>query len=221
MKRLFLLLILISFTNTFGQCSWKDVFPFEMGSSKFDVMRIVTTNSMIEQPPDKFGVDRINNGLQYYDYLQDSVYINVINLKFKGNKCIVVGNDNHIQLRLSDDILHRAEIEIEFSKDEYNVMLANYKKVLELVPEDYKYEVPHDKFHIETREKIGEAIFFSTDGKGVKEKLNDIDIGYIIKYKRVYDKVSKKWYRSNEIQNYSLIISITDLRKSRLTTNGY
>lgn len=229
MRRLAIFILLFTFTTSYGQCTWNDIFPFELGSTKFDVMRIVSSNSTIEQPPDKYGIDKINNGLKYYDYLKDSVYINVVNLKFVKNQCIIddfgipinLNDNNHVQLTFSDDKLHKTKIEIEFKPDVYDFMMSNYERLLKLVPEQYKFEAPYDITHRETKEKLGEGISFTKITREEQVKLNYIDVGYIINYSLVYDKVNKEWYRSNEIEGYTLSISLVDLSESRLTRQGY
>ncbi len=144
MKKILILLLFIS-TNIYAQCDWNSFFPFQAGNSKFDVARIKSTNPTVADTEDKYGIrdaiEKVNNRYQKFDYLKDSVYINVINLRFVNNKCFT-GSSNRIQITLSDDKLHKGTVELNY--DDYDTMKEQYDELLELVPNEYGYTVPFE-----------------------------------------------------------------------------
>tara|TARA_R110000765_G_scaffold378576_1_gene469519 strand:- start:485 stop:850 length:366 start_codon:yes stop_codon:yes gene_type:complete len=90
MEKTVLLILFISL-NIHAQCDWNSYFPFQAGNSKFDIARIKSTNPTIADTEDNYGmrdaIAKINNGFHKFEYLKDSVYINVINLRFVNNSC--------------------------------------------------------------------------------------------------------------------------------------
>ena len=77
-KIIFLLLINIS---AFSQCTYKELLPFKIGSSKFDITIKTKEFKLITDDPygsSKFA-DIANNGWRRHDYLKnDSVYMVII-----------------------------------------------------------------------------------------------------------------------------------------------
>lgn len=224
MNRIFLLLLFIS-SGVYSQCDWKSFFPFEIGDSKFDIAKIKSSNSTLSEDEDEFGLNDIiaksNNGYKWYEYLKDSVYINVVNLIYKNNLC-VKSKGSHIQLTLSDDKMHKARIKLEFSKDDFEKMNSQYEQLLELVPSEYSYTEKFTYSDKITKEQTGEGlIFFEKAEPEEGDKLNYIRIGYYIDFKLVIDKETNESFKTNEITGYKIEIFIADLRQSRLTTEGY
>jgi len=222
MKKNILLFLLIS-SNLYSQCDWNSFFPFKAGNSKFDVARIKSTNSTIADQEDKYGmrdaIAKINNGYQKFDYLKDSVYINVINLRFVNNDCFT-GKSNRIQITLSDDKLHKGNVELNY--DDYDTMKKQYDELLELVPEEYGFTKPFEITNRKTKEKTGEGLWYLTKSLPDEgDKINRIGISYSFDFKMVWDKEEKKYYRTNEIESYTIEIDFADLRQSKLTGKGY
>ncbi|MGS4345139.1 hypothetical protein ACKUSY_05905 [Myroides odoratus] len=222
MKQIFFFLLLLS-SSAYSQCTWNSFFPFKAGDTKFDIARLKSTNSTIADKDDEYGlrsaVDKINNGYKKYDYLKDSVYINVINLQFNNNICLK-SKSNHIQVTLSDDKLHKGTVTLEY--DDYDTMKQQYDQLLDLVPEEYSYIKEFERTNKITNEKVGEGVWFTTKSSNEKgEKLNRIGIGYSFNFKSHWDSVKKEFHQSNEIEEYVLEINFTDLRLSKLTNQGY
>tara|TARA_R110002111_G_scaffold233340_1_gene294397 strand:+ start:69 stop:731 length:663 start_codon:yes stop_codon:yes gene_type:complete len=220
MKKILILILFIS-SNIYSQCDWDSFFPFKAGNSKFDVARIKSTNPTVDDKEDKYGtrdaIAKINNGFKKYDYLKDSVYINVINLRFVHNNCFK-GKSNSIQITLSDDKLHKGTVELNY--DDYDTMKKQYDELLELVPDEYGYKKPFTITYNKTNEKVGEGFgFFNKPEDG--DKLNQITVGYEFDFKMVWDKEKKEYYRTNEIESYTIEISLADLRQTKLTREGY
>ena len=222
MKKILILILFIS-SNIYSQCDWDSFFPFKAGNSKFDVARMKSTNPTVDDQEDKYGtrdaIAKINNGFKKYGYLKDSVYINVINLRFVNNSCFK-GKSNRIQITLSDDKLHKGTVELNY--DDYDAMKKQYDELLELVPDEYGYTKPFTITHNKTTEKVGEGFgFFTKPEPEDGDKLNQITVSYEFDFKMVWDKEKKEYYRTNEIESYTIEISLADLRQSKLTREGY
>jgi hypothetical protein len=220
MKKILFLFLLFSLSIN-AQCNWNSFFPFQVGNSKFDIARIKSTNPTVVDTEDKYGLNDIidlgNNGFQKFEYLKDSVYINVINLRCINNKCFK-GSSNHIQITLSDDKLHKGTI--KFKYDDYGTMKKQYDELLELVPNEYGYTLPFQITNSKTNEKNGEGLWFMTKEKLEQDdKINRIRISYSFDFKMVKDK--GEYHRTNEIESYVIEINFADLRQSKLTSQGY
>jgi hypothetical protein len=223
MKQKLLIVLLCSCLNIQAQCEWSSFFPFKGGNSKFDIAQIRSTNSTLADPEDKYGTDdsyaKYYNGYRKYEYLKDSVYINIVNLRFVNNTCFT-GSNNQIQLTLSDDKLHKATVELNY--DDYNTMKKQYEELKELVPEIYGFTKPFEITNSNTKEKIGEGIgFYQKSISEKSDKINHIDISYGFNFKKVWDNKTKKYSQTSEIENYTIKIELDDLRQSKLTGQGY
>ena len=222
MKKILLIILFIS-SYSYSQCDWNSFFPFQAGNSKFDIARIKSSNPTVADTEDKYGmrdaIAKVNNGKKKYEYLKDSVYINVINLRFINNECFK-GTDNRIQLTLSDDKLHKGTVELHY--DNYDTMKEQYDEILELVPEEYGYTKPFEITNRKTNEKTGEGIWYLTKALPEEgDKINRIGISYSFDFKMVWDKEKSEYYRTNEIETYTIEIDFADLRQSKLTGQGY
>jgi hypothetical protein len=222
MKKILLIILFIS-SYSYSQCDWNSFFPFQAGNSKFDIARIKSSNPTVADTEDKYGmrdaIAKVNNGKKKYEYLKDSVYINVINLRFINNECFK-GADNRIQLTLSDDKLHKGTVELHY--DNYDTMKEQYDEILELVPEEYGYTKPFEITNRKTNEKTGEGIWYLTKALSEEgDKINRIGISYSFDFKMVWDKEKSEYYRTNEIETYTIEIDFADLRQSKLTGQGY
>lgn len=214
---------MLTSSNIYAQCDWNSFFPFKAGNSKFDIARIKSTNPTVADTEYIYGmrdaIAKMNNGYRKFDYLKDSVYINVINLRFVNNNCFK-GKSNRIQITLSDDKLHKGTVELNY--DDYDTMKKQYDGLLELIPEEYAYTKPFEITNRKTNEKTGEGIWYLTKSlPGEGDKLNQIGISYSFDFKMVFDKEKKKYYRTNEIESYTIEIDFTDIRLSKLTRKGY
>lgn len=206
MTQKLLIILLFSYLNIQAQCEWNSFFPFKGGNSKFDIAQIKSTNSTLADPEDEYGTNELlakyYNGYRKYEYLKDSVYINIINLRFLNNTCIT-GSNNQIQLTLSDDKLHKATVELNY--DDYNTMKKQYEELQKLVPKIYAYTKPFEITNSNTKEKIGEGIgFYEKSIPEKDDKINHIDISYGFDFKKVWDNKSKKHYQTNEIESYTI-----------------
>lgn len=111
MKKIYVLFVLIS-CNLHSQCDWNSIFPFKMGSSRFDITIINNNNKNIGYHETSAHI----SGLTSFDYLEKKVYINSINLKYL-NKCFSE-SDSYIRLTLSDDSLYKVTIKLDYIDDD-------------------------------------------------------------------------------------------------------
>ena len=101
-------------------------------------------------------------------------------------------------------------------------MKEQYDKILELVPEEYGYTKPFEITNRKTNEKTGEGIWYLTKALPEEgDKINRIGINYNFDFKMVWDKEKSEYYKTNEIETYTIEIDFADLRQSKLTGKGY
>tara|TARA_R110000765_G_scaffold378576_1_gene469518 strand:- start:183 stop:488 length:306 start_codon:yes stop_codon:yes gene_type:complete len=101
-------------------------------------------------------------------------------------------------------------------------MKKQYDKILDLVPNEYSYTKSFTITNNKTHEKVGEGIgYFTKPEPDDGDKLNQITIGYEFDFKMVWDEEKSEYYRTNEIESYTIKISLDDLRQTKLTRQGY
>ena len=220
MKRLLPILFLFTGVTAHSQCDWENIFPFKAGDTKFDIAILKNGNHNLEDADDfnnlKYIIDQANNRYVTYSYLKDSVYRNIKNLQYKKDQCLD-SKENSIQITSVNDHLYRVEIELKYT--DYEMMLKQYSKLLDIAPLIYQYQVPIRISNTVTKEKVGEGIRFiekSMDSR--PEKVNELNIKYIIDFKRL--KNLKKTF-TNEIEGYTLSIYFVDLRNTVLKREGF
>jgi hypothetical protein len=221
-----LIFILYSITMN-SQCNKENIIPFEIGMSKFDITKIINSNSNLSRfsKRDNFNefekkilyeaTEKANNGFVKYNYLNEKVYKTVINLYNSNEECFI---ENHIMLYLVDDYLYKIDVSLNF--DNYNMMIESYTKLNELIQLEFKYTKEFTITNRKTGEKIGEGKDF------YKLPYNEVKINYIqlnnkINYKNINDNTTKEQITSAEVENYEINISIVDLTKTKLTNQGY
>ena len=72
-----------------------------------------------------------------------------------------------------------------------------------------------------TNEKTGEGVWYFEKQSEDGEKLNRIGISYNFEFKLTWNNEKKEYIRTNEIEGYTVEIDFADLRKSKLTNEGY
>ena len=216
MKNIVLMIILCS-NIAFSQCVFQDIYPFKTGNTKFDITKILnnSNNKLI-----CVDTHTLNNEWTTFDYLDEKVYKTVINLK--NSESCLESIDNHIQLCLINDYLYRTDIEIEYNEKQFQLMLQKYDEILDLIPDEYKYTTKFISKN-KLKEKVGEGVTFNLDSheKDSKIKINEISVGYIIKYESIYDENSKSFKETSKVKFYKIEINIVDLRETVLTNQGF
>lgn len=226
MKKTALVFLLFISIKTFSQCTISDLFPFEIGQSKFDITKIINSSSKISKvgnPNDTYSYEKYNNGWEKYDYLKnDSIYSSYIKLIHLQDKCFN-GNENRINLTLADDWLYKISVSQEYSQDRYEEMMSDYNNYIEMFLQEYQYTNTFTTSNSKTNEKIGEGVsFFKIPReKRNKIKIEDVSISYIINYKSIYDSPSKKFVTTSEVDYYVIKIESVNLKNTKLTNQGF
>ncbi|MCF6296235.1 MAG: retroviral-like aspartic protease family protein, partial [Flavobacteriaceae bacterium] len=185
-----------------SNCTFYNLFPFEIGDTKFDISNTLNSITTIKEPSNELFKD-----LDDYE-IGDK---HIINLDYYNNLCIY-SKDNHIQLSLVDDHLYMATISIRFEKNEYDLMRKQVDEIINYVPEEYKYISNFKITDRDTKEKIGEGINFYTESfeERSKVKIHKISIGYQAKYNNSYNSDLELVKKTNKIIKYVIYIDIVD-----------
>ena len=219
-KIIFLLLINIS---AFSQCTYKELLPFKIGSSKFDItLKTQEFKLIIDDPAYSKIADMANNGWRRFDYLKnDSVYMAVINLELQPVYCFE-GKETRMQLYLVNDHLYKTKTIIEYSPNNFNVMIKQYNDIVAVFDNLYQYNIGF-KTSNSNEEKIGEGIKFYKvpEEKRSKTKSDYISVGYSIIYKSSYSNYDKKYIASSDVDYYKIQISEINLQETKLTNQGF
>lgn len=226
MKKTILAFFLFMTIKTFSQCTLSNMFPFKIGHNKFDITKIINSSDKISKvgdPNDPYYYEKYNNGWKKYNYLKnDSIYSSYIKLEHQKDKCFN-GNENKINLSLTDDWLYDISIIQKYSKDRYEEMMLDYNNYIDIFLQEYKYSNTFSTSISETKEKIGEGLsFFKVPiEKRSNIKIEEISISYIINYKTIYNSSSQNFVRTSEVDYYEIKINSVNLKNTKLTNQGY
>ena len=163
-----------------------------------------------------------NNGWRRFDYLKnDSVYMAVINLELQPVYCFE-GKETRMQLYLVNDHLYKSTTIIEYSPNNYDLMIKQYNDILAVFDNLYLYS-NRFKTSNSNEEKIGEGIKFYKvpEEKRSIIKLDYISVGYSIIYKSNYSNYDKKYIASSDVDYYKIQISEINLQETKLTNQGF
>ena len=217
--------LLVLFTIGTSQCDgFGSLLPVKLGITKFATITTLNANKSVR---DDGSIKKYGPGLYtYWDkpkYLSgDSVYRTQLNYEYITHGCLH-GNENRLIMLFVDDRLYKAHIELRFIASRFDACMENYRelvKTLEQQPHSYSSEfIGSDS---KTNEQIGEGHTFYTT-KPVPDKpykVNEIQIGYEIEYKTVWDSYQKKFV-NGEISGYLIEIQFINLQGTKLTNEGY
>jgi hypothetical protein len=221
MKKIYLIVLLAISFQSFSQCSYSTIFLFDLGINKFEITKLINTNNSV----------KIDEGKLfrccYWDknpkIKNDSIYRSQIRLNHIQDKCFN-GNDNTIYLALADDKLYEISIYQQYSKERYNEMISYYNNYVKLFKSIYPYENHFTTSTTDTHEQIGEGTRFYKlpEPKRNKLKIEEVKISFEANYKIEYNKDSKTFANTNEVDYYKLSIQTVNLNGTKLTPElGY
>lgn len=221
MKKIYLIVLLAISFQSFSQCSYSTIFPFDLGLNKFELNKLINTDNSVKIEEGEFF------NCCYWDknpkMKNDSIYRSQIRLNHIQDKCFN-GNDNTIYLALVDDKLYEISINQEYSKDRYNEMISYYNNYIKLFKSIYPYENSFATSTTDTHEQIGEGVSFFKQPleKRNKVKIEKVEISFEVHYKMHYNKDNKTFANTNEVDYYKLNIKTVNLKGTKLTPElGY
>lgn len=223
MKKVIFLIVLSLSLNSYSQCTLSNIFPFNLGQTKFEITKTLNLPNTIEKLTDLYFNDRYGNGWTKYDYLKnDSIYKTNIKLNHKQDECFN-GDENIVWLSLADDKLYQISTIQKYSKDRYNQMLMDFKNYLDVFTKIYPFSNSFSMSTSDTNEKIGEGVRFYKDPieKRNRVKIEEIRVSYTIKYKSIYNTDTKKFISTSEIESCAIEIETVNLRGTKLTSQRF
>lgn len=148
-----IILLLIFKVNSFGQCTFVEIFPFAMGSTKFVTTIQVSKFSHLEQShvrnTDPVLSDKpryelaTNESINFYrgEYLiNDSIRINRLYYDLKYSPCFLVNNGS-MRLSFADDRLYAVIYDLTFPSIQNRVCVENYERLKSLVKGSFPFVV--------------------------------------------------------------------------------
>lgn len=219
MKKIYLIVLLVISLQSFSQCSYSTIFPYDLGLNKFELTKLINTDNSVK-------IGKLYRCC-YWDknpkMKNDSIYRSQIRLDHIQDKCFN-GDDNTIYLALVDDKLYEISIHQIYSKERYNEMISYYNNNIKLFKSTYPYDNSFTVSTTDTHEQIGEGVSFfkQPSEKRNKAKIEKVEISFKVQYKRNYNKDIKDFENTNEIDYYELNIETVNLKGTKLTPElGY
>lgn len=220
-KTLSILLILLLKGSIFGQCTYKDIFPVQHGTSRFEATRQIETkaNFAIYKHVKKISKIRAEfKGWEKPAYLAgDSVYISYLHYKYLRHKCFN-GELNRIYYGFVNDHLYKIGIDIFFKSDNFSACKNNYDLIADILKEkwNFPFAVPIKITHNKTNELIGKGYNFfpGWKRKGIAKGRNKIKTEKVsISYQSLYD--------AGNLRGYKINIVYVNLKDTKLTSASY
>jgi hypothetical protein len=221
---LFTLLNIISLA-AFGQaqCTFENIFPVRHGISKFKATTTIASIKNIKEDEEANKYSGIFNSWDKPDYLKgDSVFKSSISYNYIYHDCFK-GDKNELYLHFVDDKLYKIQITLTFSNTKFGKCMENYNTLVAIFKNYFITWTECVKSNDVTKEQIGEGYWFypTTMDKSDAIKLNDLSIGYEVKYEMKWSDYKKEWYRTGNVDKYVIEIEYINLKGTKLTNEGY
>jgi hypothetical protein len=220
-----ILLILISIFQLIGivksQCSYDDIFQVEHGISKFKATTTIASKGNIKE--DKQANLYSINRWYKPDYLKDdSVFYASVFYEYLYHSCFK-GNENELMLKFVDDKLYKIVITLKYSNTDFEKCLENYNLIISIFKQQFPYWSEFVRTNDKTKEQIGEGYWFYplSDEEKDNIKIEELSIGYEIIYELKWNDFNKEFYRTGNVENYSIEIEYINLKGTKLTNEGY
>ncbi len=220
--------------KTISDFGFHDIIPFKIGMDRFDISIIeskdksFTKNSKFsnlnnhEQNALDEILDAVHQELEmeFIPYLNKKVKKNVVNL-YKSHSNRLNTKEVRYQLYLVNDYLYK--INIYLKNNDINQTLDDYNFLIGIVPQNYIYTSSSTLKDSHTGSKIGEGVSFYKlpKEKLIKRKVDEINVTYLIKYEKYYDKNENRYRTNNKIKYFRTSIQIVNLHNTVLTNEGY
>ncbi len=219
MKSIYLIVLLSISFQSFSQCSYSIIFPFDLGINKFEITKLISTDNSV-----KIGeLYRCCYWDKNVTLKNDSIYRSQIRLDHIQDKCFN-GDDNVTYLGLVDDKLYQIGVHQKYSKDRYNEMISCYNNYIKLFKSIFPYESFFTSSTTDTHEQIGKGMKFFKfpEGKRDEVKIEEVQISFEINYKTKYNNENKTFEKTGEVEYYELNLKTVNLNGTKLTPEiGY
>jgi len=214
-----LILILGVYVNihVFGQCITDNLFPLDIGVSKFQAINTLNLKNNI------FEVKDFLNYWSHPDYLNgDSVYSSQVNFKYKTHDCLK-STDNDVLLSFTDKKLYRMTLKIYFKPENYDKCLENYNQILASLKKEYPvYDGFYSYNDTITKEQTGEGYWlYKNEEEKHADKFEQISISYTMEYEEKWSSYSKEYYKTGKIDQYVIKVSFVNCKGTKLDKRGY
>lgn len=204
-----------------AQCDFEDIFSVKHGFSKFEAITSIASDKNIKEDVDrnKFSIDSWDK----YDYLKgDSVRATSLFYDYIYHSCLK-GEENELGLCFVDDKLYLMKFTLTFSKTKFVQCMDNYNTLVSIIKKQFPYNTEFVVNNNELHEQVGKGYWFyplSYEERD-KIKIENISIGYEIKYEWQWNPANKKSFQTGNVENYVIKIEYINLKGTKLTNEGY
>lgn len=193
--------------NLQAQCTIDNIFPVKPGFTKFKSTTTIAQNSNIREDNESYKYDVSNNWIDSYGYKHSNFYY------LYTIPCLSV-NNNKLRLQFANDHLYKINIELRYSKEEFDKCMETYNLILNLYKKHYFY-VGVNTISNYKDEKIGEGENFNLYPANKRKDYNNIEITYKIVYEwKSID--GEKYDFTGNVDHYLINISYSDLAGTKL-----
>ena len=199
-----------------SQCKLNDLFPWNIGATKFQVVKQLNLNSVINE------VFEFPGRWEDMGYLSnDSIYKVQVSTGYTFHPCLG-GRENYISLVFCDDKLYTMSLRVMFEPRELDECLSLYETICSCFMVDFPYKQDVVSLDSKREEQIGEgAEFYKSEQWLGAKKPWKATVDYSARYESIWDSFQKTFVSSGKIEKYVLNIDFTDCRQTKLDSRGY
>lgn len=144
---------------TYAQCNFENLFPVNIGISKFDAINQISSNPNLKENILNTSKDVWNYWFKYNNG-KDSAYVAALFYEYLNHPCLM-GNRNTIKLSFVNDKLYKFLTILEFNKTEYNHCFNNYNSLVNALKTQFNYTESFYLTNRQTEEKTGEGLYLA------------------------------------------------------------
>ncbi|HQF47628.1 MAG TPA: hypothetical protein PLZ71_03100, partial [Flavobacterium alvei] len=204
-------------------CEFEDIFPINLGLSKFEVISSLSTLENLK-------LDEELNRVNSFPRIEKPTYLNggavtkiTIYYNFTEKENCLNGFKKTLCLDFVDDRLYQIRIAVHYLSTERDKCLENFNILSSIFMQKFPFYNKSILTDVEKNEQIGEGMKFNpTEEKNRdKIKIEKIYLDYQIEYKVEKNTILNEYVKTSNIDEFILNISYLNLKGTKLTNKGF
>lgn len=202
-------------SRTESQCLFQDLFPIEMGMTRFEVMKTLLNNSSFLKITDQH---------QYWyksedSSINDSILVDKIFFEFKHCPCFS-GFGNSGFVFLSNDKLYLISYTVFFEPEKSSNGMSYYNEIINMISKYYSIKIELERKSGRSGKTIGEGYQFFNNLKDIgTSQAEDITVSYLINPKVSWNSKTNSFYDEPEIESFVVEIDFRNLKLTDIHLN--